>query len=42
MPQTLPRNIRLEDVTPEVHAGGEKVGPQMLEELYSANDIEPK
>ena len=39
MPQTLPWNFRFEDVAPEIHVGGEKVGAQVLKELDAAHDM---
>src|SRR6185369_3152747 len=37
--KALPGDFRFEDVAPEVHVGGEKIWPQVLEELDAAHDM---
>src|SRR5215471_15896119 len=38
MPKTVPGNLRLEHVAPEIHISREKVGPQVFKKFYAAND----
>src|ERR1041385_5405589 len=40
MPETLPRDLRLEHVAPELHVSRKKVRPQVLEKLHAPDDVQ--